>query len=75
MTYCWVIVDPPWVGPPVSATPTARAIPEGETPLFWKKVRSSAASSACWTYTGISVSGTDSRLTVLIRAISVLPSA
>ena len=28
MTYCWVIVDPPWVAwPPLTATQTARAMP------------------------------------------------
>ena len=33
-TYCWVIVDPPWVSPPLMFFHTARARPMTETPLL-----------------------------------------
>ena len=33
-TYCWVIVDPPCVAPPVRFDQKARRIPVGETPRF-----------------------------------------
>ncbi|CAM5349595.1 hypothetical protein SHIRM173S_10188 [Streptomyces hirsutus] len=33
LTYCWVIVDPPCVSPPVAMLSMARAMPLGSMPL------------------------------------------
>lgn len=33
LTYCWVIVDPPCVWPPLAMLNTARAMPLGSMPL------------------------------------------
>jgi hypothetical protein len=32
LTYCWVIVEPPWVEPPVTLFQAARRIPVKEIP-------------------------------------------
>lgn len=33
LTYCWVMVEPPWVLPPLAMLNTARAMPLGSMPL------------------------------------------
>jgi hypothetical protein len=37
-TYCWVMVEPPCVSPPVAMLSTARAMPLGSMPLSVSKV-------------------------------------
>jgi hypothetical protein len=57
-TYCWVIVEPPWVEPPVAMLTTARAMPIGSTPLSVSKDSFSAAITAFRIDTGIWSIGT-----------------
>ena len=45
-TYCWVIVEPPWVWPPFAMLTKARAMPIGSTPLSDSKVLFSADMTA-----------------------------
>ena len=74
-TYCWVIVDPPWVAPPRRLLTAARSTPVTEIPPLVRNVRSSADSTAFCTVGGILSSGTNTRFCAAKRPISVLPSA
>ena len=64
MTYCWVIVEAPWVELPRALLNAARMMPLGSMPLSVQKVRFSAATTASWRFWGISSSGIDSRFWV-----------
>ena len=75
MTYCWVIVDAPWVELPEALLNAARRMPLGSMPLSVQKVRFSAATTASCRFCGISSSEIDSRFWVAKLPTSVLPSA
>lgn len=62
-TYCWVIVEPPWVDPPLAMFHTARAIPIGSTPLSDSNDSFSAAITAFCIDRGILSMGTIWRFT------------
>ena len=64
MTYCWVIVEAPWVALPWALENAARTMPLGSMPLLVQKVRSSAATTASCMYCEILPSGTDWRFWV-----------
>ena len=73
--YCWVMVDAPCVGPPVALFHAARSTLERSTPAFVQKVRSSAATMACFTASFISSYLRIVRFSVPSVAIVVVPSA
>ncbi len=54
LTYCWVMVEPLWVLPPIAMLNAARAMPIGSTPLSSQKVAFSAATTAFCIDSGIS---------------------
>ncbi len=59
LTYCWVMVEPPWETlPPLTFWNIARAMPTGLTPSCSKKLRSSMAMTASTTTSGTSSSAT-----------------
>ncbi len=72
MTYCWVMVEAPWVWPPFAMLTTARSMPLGSMPLSVRKVSFSAAMTAFWRLGEMSVSSTICRLVSPLRTISVL---
>ena len=55
-TYCWVMVEPPCVSPPLAMFTKARAIPIGSTPLSVSNVLFSAEMTAFCMAFGISSS-------------------
>ena len=73
MTYCWVIVDAPWVDSLVALEKAARRMPLGSRPLSVQKVRFSAAITASWTCSGTVSSGTLIRFWSANRPSSFLP--
>ena len=75
MTYCWVIVDAPWVALPWALLKAARRMPRGSMPLSVQNVWFSAATTASFIVCGISSSGIDSRSWVANSPSTVSPSA
>jgi len=75
LTYCWVIVDAPWVELPEALLKSARTIPLGSMPRSLQNVRFSAATTASCTVCGIWSSGIDTRFWVTKLPTSALPSA
>ena len=73
--YCWLIVDAPWVWPPVMLFFAARSTLVKSTPLLVQNERSSAATMACRTASFISSYGRIVRFSVPSFAIGVFPSA
>ncbi len=56
-TYCWVIVDPPWLMPPaLTLERAARRMAFRSTPEWSQNRSSSIAITAFWTSTGMSSS-------------------
>ena len=51
---CWVMVEPPWMSPPVNILNTAWAVRHQSTPLCFRKRRSSMAIAAFFRSSGIS---------------------
>ena len=73
--YCWLIVDAPWVRPPVRLFRAARSTLVKSTPLFVQNVRSSAATIDCRTASFISSYRRIVRFWLPSVAIGVRPSA
>ncbi|CAM5337750.1 hypothetical protein STANM309S_03711 [Streptomyces tanashiensis] len=74
-TYCWVMVEPPWVSPPLAMFHTARAIPIGSIPESSLKVLFSAEMTAFCMDSGIRSIPTIWRLVPLPVATIRVPSA
>jgi hypothetical protein len=73
--YCWVIVEAPWVWPPLTLFHAARSTPAKSMPLLVQNVRSSAATMDCLTASFISSNLRMVRFSAPNLAIGVLPSA
>lgn len=74
-TYCWVMVEPPWVEPPVAMLYTARPTPIGSTPLSVSNDSFSAAITASLIDRGMLEMGTICRFIEPPVATIWVPSA
>ena len=74
-TYCWVIVEPPWVCPPLAMLTRARPIPIGSTPESVLNVLFSAEITAFCMSSGICEIGIICRLISPPVAAICVPSA
>ena len=70
-TYCWVMVEPPWVEPPFAMLNTARAMPIGSTPESVRNDAFSAAMAAFCIERGISLIVTFCRFVSPSRAMTL----
>ena len=68
-TSCWVMVEPPWVLPPVALESMARAVPYQSTPLCSQKRWSSMATMALTRQSGRSLYLMSSRLLSLVWSV------